>query len=490
MATRGIIIVLFLAGLMFGCVILGTVSYVPEHDLVAGFGRIFGAFELGAVAVLAAASLSAAVIALAFAGRAISFWQISRQRLDQERAQTLQAQREARLIVTVADPGQQVYTHEIGGDFVITKPAHLAAGRMNGGETPDPAAVQRWLVNQLTHGTAKWSPDLPELAAPDDGSPAWPERVNLLDLLGDGPSLNHIILGVDQAGQAVAAPLAGLVHIAVGGSSGWGKSVFLRALAYQLAVAPEPVELAMVDLEGTTFAPFARSRRLRYAVADTEPGAIAILDDLAGEMDRRRGLFAAYPEADKLSAYNGLAAEPLPVIALVIDESTALLADRDISGRIRLLALRARKYGIYAILGGQDWKASSLDTAIRNQISTRVQFKAQDPTQSRILLGTGDAAGIDRVGRAMAVLPGRPLLEMQAPLISAQAVSRAVGMGPLPAPAPMVEPEPDGIEARVLELAGDGASRSAIAREVFGSDGGNQLRKIGAILDKFSPVTP
>jgi ABC-type transport system involved in cytochrome bd biosynthesis fused ATPase/permease subunit len=58
----------------------------------------------------------------------------------------------------------------------------------------------------------------------------------------DAASLEQVVLGatVGPTGlEPVTAPLAGLVHIAIGGSSGWGKSMMLRAPAFQLMLAPE-----------------------------------------------------------------------------------------------------------------------------------------------------------------------------------------------------------------------------------------------------------
>ena len=82
----------------------------------------------------------------------------------------------------------------------------------------------------------------------------WPERVWLRDLAPTPATLNSLVLGVTMSdgGQSrpVTAALSDLVHVAVGGSSGWGKSVFLRALALQLATAAETCRLALRDLGG------------------------------------------------------------------------------------------------------------------------------------------------------------------------------------------------------------------------------------------------
>jgi DNA segregation ATPase FtsK/SpoIIIE-like protein len=259
----------------------------------------------------------------------------------------------------------------------------------------------------------------------------WPSQVLLRDLAPDPATLGGLVLGITIfPGTGVARPvmaaLSELVHVAVGGSSGWGKSVFLRALALQFATSAEPCRLVLIDLEGATFAPFARSERLLWPVADTEEGALAIMAHLVEEMNRRKELYQAFPGVDSLAAFNARAAEPLPPVIALIDEATALLSDRSVHNATRTLALRARKYGLWLVLGGQDWKAASVDTAIRNQLSTRIHFKAQSPSQSRVLLGDGCAAAIKALGRAYAQLPGQPLTELQAPLVTVADIEAAL----------------------------------------------------------------
>jgi hypothetical protein len=265
----------------------------------------------------------------------------------------------------------------------------------------------------------------------------WPSRVLLRDLAPHPATLGSLVLGITVSPETrdsrpVTAALSELVHIAVGGSSGWGKSVFLRALALQFATAAEPCQLALIDLEGATFAPFAQADRLLWPVADTEEAALAIMGRLVEEMNRRKELYQAFPGTDSLTAFNQKVADkergtdPLPPVIALIDEATALLSDRSVHNATRTLALRARKYGLWLVLGGQDWKAASVDTAIRNQLSTRVHFKAQSASQSRVLLGDGCAAAIEARGRAYAQLPGQPLTELQAPLVTVADIEAAL----------------------------------------------------------------
>lgn len=339
-------------------------------------------------------------------------------------------------------------------------------------------------LQQRSDGKA--SPDVP--AGPPPA--AWPRVVRLHEIAADPPSLHRLALGVtvDESGQqqSVTASLAEMVHVAVGGSSGWGKSVFLKSLALQLATAAEPVRLAMVDLEGVTFSAFATCGRLLWPVAETEGQALAIMALLVEEMDRRSRLFREVPGVDSLAAYNARAGgdEPLAPWVALIDEATALLSDRGVLNAARTLVLRARKYGLWMVLGGQDWKSASIDTAIRNQLSSRVQFRAQDAAQSRTLLGDGAASTIETVGRAYAQLPGRPMLQLLAPMVTGGDIGRALAGQTGPAgELPEVEDRPDDRTTRIRELAGQGWSQSAIEEEVFGYRGGAAHRTVRDVLN-------
>lgn len=279
-----------------------------------------------------------------------------------------------------------------------------------------------------------------------------------------------------------------LVHIAVGGSSGWGKSVFLRSLAYQLAKSQDLVDLALVDLEGVTFAPFARCGRLLWPVADTEQDALAIFRELAQEMNRRKELYGQHPGVDSIDTYNARADEPLAPVVTLVDEATALLGDKAVENELRTLALRARKYGLWLVLGGQDWKASSLDTAIRNQLSSRIQFKAMSAAQSRVLLEQSGAEDLDAPGRALAILPGRPMFVLQAPFLSERDLDDLSNGGPrnaMPELGGNGEGPDSELEERIRELWAQGETLGAISEKVFGYKSGKRTAQIKEVLGLF-----
>jgi len=314
-------------------------------------------------------------------------------------------------------------------------PVILPGGRGNGSAAPGPA------VDQVT--------DLAPVVN-------WPDKIPLRAIV-DGPTTwRNMALGMtpDASGQLspVTGSLCDLSHVLVGGASGWGKSSFLRVLVFQLAMSVDLVDLALVDLEGSCLAPFAQSDRLLYPIADNEQAALAIFQALLSEVERRKALYSQFVGVDRLDLYNEQAqahdAEPLRPIGLIVDEATALLADKSVSKALRPLTLRSRKYGIFSTLAGQDLRGSSIDKAISNQLSTRLCFYVPSASQSRCVLLQSGAENLDKRGRLLARLPGEQTIEMQAPFLGYNEILAAMGgqagpRAPSPSPITDVEPLPD-----------------------------------------------
>jgi DNA segregation ATPase FtsK/SpoIIIE-like protein len=195
-------------------------------------------------------------------------------------------------------------------------------------------------------------------------------------------------------------------------------------------------------------------------------------------MDIRKNLYP--PGVENLIEFNRISDEKLERIICFIDETPALLEIPMLRKRIRTLATRARKYAIYLVLAGQDWRSTTIDASIRNQFSTVVQCKALNIHQSRVLLGTSDAVDLERPGEAILRLPGREPVKVLIPLIGDNEYSL------LPAPtkklAELPEPEIDQ-EARIRELHAAGVSKTNIQLEVFGYKGGYAYDKVTKIIN-------
>jgi len=406
-------------GLAFG--ILFWEQIVRLVSSLVTIGILVGQLSAAVVVVLLAMAVYAAY-------RAFEIW-LKNQTLNQE------AQSAAIAMAHVEVLKGQAEAAQLRQVSVVLKEGEKLVSNMHLAEYDNPVPKNRMLRDTVVEGKLLQSmltqqPNPVTLAASEVIPLSLPNKVDLLDLIPHGSSINNLVLGVriDEKSnqlQTVSIGLEDFVHGAIGGSSGFGKSVLGRGIGYQLFTAPEPVEIGLIDLEGVTFSVFGKAPKLRYPLCDTVDGAVKIVQDLQAELKRRKRLFKAYPTVEKLSEYNAIAPTTLPPIVLMVDESTTLFnLSSEFETELTELALRARKYGIYLVLLGQDFTHRTLSTTIRNQLSSRVQLKAQDSTQSRILLGMTKAKDINQPGRGFCILPGRSLVELQTPYLDKQTCLR------------------------------------------------------------------
>lgn len=434
-----------------------------------------------AVSVGAACWIAVSVIAQV----AAAYWQTTEARESAltRRAERMKAEREAtQPVIITAAHNQAVFVGE--QDYALHwKPLHLTPQLRHNGTTEPIESLELGLWD-------RWhSKDAPPLLAEsgDAAAPAalLPRRVMLADYV-TMPSIRRLFLGLgkwpDGEVRPVSAPLDRLVHIATAGSSGFGKSTFMQALAWQVVNARESVAPVFLDAQGVTFTPFDGAEGLLYPLASDEADIARILAEMVGEMDRRRELYSQHRGIAKLEQYNAVAAAPLPSIPIFFDEFGLLIDNKEIAAHVRKLVQGGRKFGLSLIMGAQTWLASDISTAIRSNLSTSVQFAARDKAQSRVLLSSPAAAELTEPGQAFAILPGQSgLIELQAP-DPAELVNAAplpVGAGPRRPLEPM-QPPAIVVEARAqeaqeaqedayfVELVEQGISRRKAAQEAYG----------------------
>lgn len=418
-------------------------------------------FTVAGGIVLATIALASILFAIFRVLREQELWLMSK-------AHRRLAERDATVLHVVANRDQQILVRDSGA--VQWQPMHLPPADST------PLQIGAW---QLFH-----SPNRAALPAEiESQAGGWPERVNLLDLLPPGGcSISNVVIGATlDNGQmkTISAPLSELIHIVCAGSSGWGKSMAIRSIAYQLAVAPEPVRLVLMDREGTTFSPFANSHKLMYPLADEDGDMALILQALIDEMETRKQLFSEYPTVEKLLDYNHQAGDPLPPIMCMIDEATTLMEIKPIRAGIKTLAQRSRKYGIFLLLAGQSMKADTIDTSIRDQFSTILQLKTNSRAQSQILLQSSVAHRIQNRGRGYCILSGREMMEVQSPYFSLDMIEGELGndQQELSFPKQIAPPDEDQI---IRNLIAEGMNNNQICKRTGRTPGGKQYARIDA----------
>ncbi|PZE69563.1 FtsK/SpoIIIE domain-containing protein [Curtobacterium sp. MCBD17_021] len=288
--------------------------------------------------------------------------------------------------------------------------------------------------------------DDPELLVPGASLPA---LVRLPDLLASAaptaagePSGAAAIRAAWQAHTGFSTPIgsseSGVLEIdlvrdgphgLVGGTTGSGKSEFLRSFVAGLAARNDPTRLnfLLVDFKGG--AAFAACERLPHTI-----GTISNLDEqladrairaLEAELGRRQRVFAAAgADIDNLDAYLATKpSEPMPRLLFVVDEFAMLAKDfPDVLTSLVAIAAVGRTLGVHMVLATQR-PAGVVSEDILANTNMRVALRVQSREDSTNVIGVPSAAGIGRqqTGRAYVKLGQDDITPVQTALVTGRA---------------------------------------------------------------------
>ena len=278
----------------------------------------------------------------------------------------------------------------------------------------------------------------PELVVPGASLPSLIRLPELLDVdelnaetiqdLWQSPGMSTPV-GVSEKGPLSLDIVKDGPHGLVGGTTGSGKSEFLRSFIAGLAArnSPEMLSFILIDFKGG--AAFKAAERLPHTI-----GTISNLDEqladralraLEAEMERRQRLFAeAGEDIDNLPAYLATnPAEPLPRLLLVIDEFAMLAKDfPDVLASLVSVAAVGRTLGVHMILATQR-PAGVVNDDILANTNLRVALRVQSREDSQNVIGVASAASIERsqMGRAYVKLGQDDINPVQTALVTGKA---------------------------------------------------------------------
>jgi|GEM_PF-2186448 len=208
-------------------------------------------------------------------------------------------------------------------------------------------------------------------------------------------------LGAGAGGRLLTATLEDMNNILVAGKSKSGKSTFLRNLLTQALVAelqrgenePPRVQVGMIDLEQITFnGELFRGLPQVFGkgVVTTEAEVLRFLTGLEGEINRRQALYQLAPGLpESLKDFNQVvrANQKLPVLLVFVEEITALagLLKVKLLEPLQRLIIRCRKYGVYFILSGQNFRAEVIDKVISETCDASFLFGEATGETMRVL---------------------------------------------------------------------------------------------------------
>jgi DNA segregation ATPase FtsK/SpoIIIE, S-DNA-T family len=215
-----------------------------------------------------------------------------------------------------------------------------------------------------------------------------------------------IALGVNLEGKLIEADLSdpNTCHFLVGGTTGSGKSEFLRSLLLSLLVrhSPQHLQIALVDPKRVTFPEFERMKWLYSPIVKDGDSAIALMESLVTEMENRYQKFEK-AGCNDLGSYNQSSQTILPRIVCIFDEYADFMGEKelrkDLELSIKRLGAKARAAGIHLIIATQRPEATVVTPLIRSNLPGRVALKTASEADSTIILGGKQTAAAYLLGK-------------------------------------------------------------------------------------------
>ncbi len=231
------------------------------------------------------------------------------------------------------------------------------------------------------------------------------------------PSALAFAMGKDVANRKVYGDISKMIHLLVAGSSGSGKSEFLKSLIISMIYkySPEELRLILIDPKKTEFVLYNNLPHLMVNEIITEPSkAVQSLNWAIGEMNRRYSLFEQMSRSGQyvvnLDQYNEHVerGERLPKIVIIIDELADLMlaAKKEMEDRIQNLTQKARAAGIHLIVATQRPSTDVITGVIKSNLATRMAFGVATDVDSRVILDQTGAQKLLGRGDFLYTMPG------------------------------------------------------------------------------------
>lgn len=238
------------------------------------------------------------------------------------------------------------------------------------------------------------------------------KTIDLLPLITEKRSENlPILLGVDTFGVPVWGDLAQMPHLLVAGTTGSGKSVALNCFLISLIKnkTPDELKLLIVDPKRVEFVQYRDSGFLLQNPITEEHDALAALDCLIEEMERRYCLLES--ESCRNIAELHQKGVNLPFIVCVVDEfaDLVLTAGRAAEKKIQSLAQKARACGIHLIIATQRPSVDVITGVIKANFPARIAYKVSSGFDSKTILDQTGAENLTGRGDSFYLEAGKEL---------------------------------------------------------------------------------
>lgn len=247
-----------------------------------------------------------------------------------------------------------------------------------------------------------------------------------------------LALGKQANGDPKIENLRAMPHLLIAGTTGSGKSVFVRSIICGLLFrhSPKTLRLILIDPKMVDLADFKDVPHLILPHVTEPKKAVTALRWAVKEMDKRYRSLSRFGAA-KIEGFNEKVSrlssdelaeheknnqedeqqtgsgeayyyQPLPYIVVIVDELADLMVTekQNIEPSIQRLAQKARACGIHLIFATQTPRKEVVTGLIKSNFPGRVALKVSSPLDSRIILEETGAERLLPNGDMLFLAPG------------------------------------------------------------------------------------
>jgi S-DNA-T family DNA segregation ATPase FtsK/SpoIIIE len=209
-------------------------------------------------------------------------------------------------------------------------------------------------------------------------------------------------VGVGIEGEPILSDFcdSNTCHILVAGTSGSGKSEWLKTLVASLVQRnpPEHLRLALVDPKVLTFSSISGSTYLWRPVATDLGSALGILRDAISEMDKRYNMLAKEGLVSLHDRFQEGRTD-VPFLVLVFDEFADLILTgrnekKEFEDMVARLAGKGRAAGVHLVLATQRPDRTVVTGLIKSNLPMKVCLRVSNSTNSQIVIGEAGAESL------------------------------------------------------------------------------------------------
>jgi DNA segregation ATPase FtsK/SpoIIIE, S-DNA-T family len=230
---------------------------------------------------------------------------------------------------------------------------------------------------------------------------AWSDLVNSREFR-EYQSSTAFPVGIGIDSRPIIADLSdpNMAHALVAGTSGSGKSEFLKTVVAAMAKRNSPAHLkfSLIDPKRLTFGIIRESRYLKNPVLFSLEEALICLADAADEMDRRYEILLQ-EGLTKLSDRFALDKKDIPFYVLVFDEFADLVHSgreekKEFEALVSRIAGKGRAAGIHLVLATQRPDRETVSGLIKANLLLKICFRVTNAVNSTIVL---DQSGSEKL---------------------------------------------------------------------------------------------